>query len=400
MSITDKTLHSHIKQAKKNVSQKYTAYSIGNNLWFRVNVNNGNASWLYRVALPNPTKKSRYNFSYYTIGKYPTISLLSAKIEATKLKEQIKSGINPNDNKNNPSPQIITFKFIWDKWLAVSTCKPRTLYDLNSIFNQYFKSISEVNIYSLSDRFVWDTIIQPILDKGYIPRAKCVLSNLKLVMKFAHHSYIINELKFERLFIDQAYKVNSVRERVLSDTELKRFLLSMKHLYVNKDIDMVSHHCLLLILILGTRKTELAHARWEQYNIKDKTLLLTNTKNNDDLLIKLPRQALKLLDELNAIKINVYIFYGINVARLNTRRLGYVLNDIISHAKIEDLTIHDLRRTFSSKLSGLGFRYELIDKATNHRIQGTRKHYQHDDMLEERYNMLQHWADYLDGVIK
>lgn len=67
---------------------------------------------------------------------------------------------------------------------------------------------------------------------------------------------------------------------------------------------------------------------------------------------------------------------------------------------LKNLTVHDLRRTFSSRLAGLGFRFELIEKATNHRIQGTAKHYQHDDMLEERYEMLQAWADYLDGLIK
>ena len=114
----------------------------------------------------------------------------------------------------------------------------------------------------------------------------------------------------------------------------------------------------------------------------------------------MPSTAIKLINALNAIKINEYIFYGINVAQINIRRLTDVLKNVTDHAKIENLWIHDLRRTFSSTLSKLGFRYELIDKATNHKIQGTRRHYQHDDLLEERYKMLQEWDDYLEGLTK
>lgn len=401
MNITDKSLQSYIRQAQKDTTKKYHFYSIGNNLWFRVHSKTGNATWLFRIALSDHTKKSGYKFSFHTIGKYPLITLQKARLESMDLSNKVSSGINPIEDKKIQQKSTLTIKEIWDKWLSIAPIKENTKHKLIGMYNNHFVKIETYPLEQIDDKTVWNQIIQPILNNGSHPQAKIVLQKLKQVCKFAYTTHMIEVLKFDRLTLPNEYKTKSVRERTLSIEELTIFVSNLNKLYQNKQIDIRNHHYLMLVLLLGTRKSELAKATWNNYNEVKQTLLLTETKTGDELLIKLPTQAVNLLNELKQLQVNDYIFFGIKKDQhMSIRSILYVLNRVTEYAKIEDLTVHDLRRTFSSRLAGLGFRFELIEKATNHRIQGTAKHYHHDDMLEERYQMLQTWANYLDGLVK
>lgn len=399
MNTTDKTLQAFIRQSQKDTSRKYHSICIGNNLWFRVHSKTGNAAWLFRISLPDQTKKSGYKFSFKTIGKYPLITLQQAKIEGMNLSHKVSNGIDPVKEDLQVQKSTITFKQIWDKWISIAPIKEYTKQKLIGIYSNHLSKISDYQIEKVTDATAWNSIIQPIIDNKNFSQAKMVLQKLKQVCRFAYTTHMIDTLKFDRMELPNEYKVKKIRERTLSVEELTRFLTTINTIYEEQLIDIRNHHFLIMVLILGTRKTELAKARWSNYDKNKQTLLITETKTDDDLLIKLPHQVITMIDELKQLQINDYIFFGMKTNQhMSIRSILYMLHRVTKHAQIEDLTVHDLRRTFSSRLSGLGYRYELIDKATNHKVQGTARHYQHDDMLEERYKMLQNWADYLDNL--
>lgn len=399
-TITDKTIQSYIRESKKDTSKKYRHFPIGSNLWLRVHTKTGSAHWLFRVAVPDTTESKRYKMTYTTIGAYPMVTMLEAKGETTRLNLQVKSGINPVDAKQNPNIPDITLKQVWDKWLGIANIKPITRLKLQGMYNNHISKLTNKPILNITDKLAWDIIIQPIIDNDNKRQAKIVLDKLKQLARYAYQTHLIDKNLFDRLDIPSEFKVRKVRERTLSIDELPVFLSSLEKAYADNQIDIRYHHFIKLVLLLGTRKAELAMLKWEHYNQGKQTILLTNTKSGDDLLIKLPSQAVKLFEELREPQISEYIFYGLKEnTHMSLRSILYYLGHVTKLAKIDDLTIHDLRRTFSSRLSGLKFRLELIEKATNHKIQGTAKYYQHDDMLEERHEMLRTWADYLDGLI-
>ena len=65
---------------------------------------------------------------------------------------------------------------------------------------------------------------------------------------------------------------------------------------------------------------------------------------------------------------------------------------------IKPFTIHDLRRTGSTRLGEMGFPSEVIEKALNHTIGGVRGIYNRAQYAEQRKQMLQCWADYVDRL--
>jgi integrase len=329
------------------------------------------------------------------------MTLLQARLKSAELMAQVKTGVNPIEAAKQRELSLITLKQIFDKWLTAATIKHLTREKLTGMYNNHLSKIANLPIEQITDKMAWDTIIQPIIDNGNHRQANIVLQKLKQLCTFAYQTHMINNNLFDRLTIPNEYKTKKIRERTLSIDELGIFLTALEQAYASGLIDIRYHHFIKLTLLLGTRKSELAMLKWDCYNQAKQTILLTDTKSGDDLLIKLPAQAITLFDELATQRINQYVFYGMKTDQhLSIRTLLTYFNKVTDLAKITELTIHDLRRTFSSRLSGLKYRLELIEKATNHRIQGTAKHYQHDDMLEERYEMLQGWADYLDGLAK
>lgn len=401
MNITDKTIQSYIRQAQKNLAAKYKAFSIGNNLWLRVHTKTGNAAWLYRIALPDQTKKSGYRFSFKTIGQYPETTLYKARNEALRLSDMTKQGVNPNQEAQIAKESNLTVKEIWEAMLNASTIKPRTLDNYIGMYKNHIYKIGDLLVKDVNNQLIYNLVINPILENNNSTHANMVLCKLKQAFNFAYNTFLIDTMPIDsRLAIPNEYKIRPVRDNTLSFEELPLFLQALDEVYNTHMMQITYHHLIKLLLLLGTRKTELVTAKWEQYNQEKQTLLITGTKTGDDLLIKLPHQAVTMLEELKELRINEYIFYSSKInshlePRSVLKNLARVKNLLPTLA---DLTIHDLRRTFSSRLTGLKFKLELIEKATNHKLQGTARHYQHDDMLEERFEMLQYWADYLDTI--
>jgi integrase len=66
--------------------------------------------------------------------------------------------------------------------------------------------------------------------------------------------------------------------------------------------------------------------------------------------------------------------------------------------EIPPFTIHDLRRTGSTLLHEKGFAWDVIEKALNHQIKGVRGVYNRAEYAEQRRQMLQCWADYVEAL--
>ena len=70
-----------------------------------------------------------------------------------------------------------------------------------------------------------------------------------------------------------------------------------------------------------------------------------------------------------------------------------------SAVAMDPLTIHDLRRTGATLLTEKGFNKDVIEKALSHEAVGIRAVYIIAEFAEQRKNMLQWWADYVDGIV-
>jgi integrase len=65
---------------------------------------------------------------------------------------------------------------------------------------------------------------------------------------------------------------------------------------------------------------------------------------------------------------------------------------------IPHFTLHDFRRTGSTLLHENGYASDVIEKALGHTVGGVKGIYNKATYIEQRREMLQFWANYLDGL--
>ncbi len=200
----------------------------------------------------------------------------------------------------------------------------------------------------------------------------------------------------------QAGVTERSRDRALSLDEIDRLLTCMKaeRDWFGRDNELSVR----LLLLLGVRKSELLTARWSEFDLTVGLWELpkSRSKTSRGIVIPLPTLAVEYLREL---KIRASGSEWVLPARRRGKRgLGHVGPDTVNAALsnlphgLEDLIVHDLRRTMRTQLSALGVRPEIAERCLNHKLRGVLGVYDQHEFLLERREALSRWASVLDAL--
>ncbi|MCU9850561.1 tyrosine-type recombinase/integrase [Defluviimonas sp. WL0024] len=151
------------------------------------------------------------------------------------------------------------------------------------------------------------------------------------------------------------------RDRFLQPDELPRFFaaLSAEPNEAARDFFMVS-------LLTGARKSNLLAMRWKDINFATATWRIPETKNGEAQTVHLSGPAMEILTERKLASESPWVFPG-------DGRTGHLADPkkawgrILAGAGIEDLRIHDLRRTLGSYQAATGANGYIIGKSLGHK---------------------------------
>ncbi|WP_312754715.1 tyrosine-type recombinase/integrase, partial [Escherichia coli] len=90
---------------------------------------------------------------------------------------------------------------------------------------------------------------------------------------------------------------------------------------------------------------------------------------------------------------------------MSAATLNRVINLTVKQAqergiRLASFSVHDMRRTASTLLHEAGFNSDWIEKCLAHEERSVRAVYNKAEYAEQRRDMLQQWADMVDGWIK
>lgn len=164
-----------------------------------------------------------------------------------------------------------------------------------------------------------------------------------------------------------------------------------------------------LILLTMVRKGEFIFATWSEVNLQKESWVIPmdRMKARREHVIHLPRQAIDLIKALQSCAgDSEYLVPGrySHKKPLSNAALKSVIDRAVSAATnageaINDLTVHDLRRTASTLLHEAGYPSDWIEKALAHEQKGVRAVYNKAEYARQRAYMLQQWADMVDAWI-
>lgn len=195
-------------------------------------------------------------------------------------------------------------------------------------------------------------------------------------------------------FIGKASK----RSRVLTPHEIRLYLRTIYQSNMRRQFKLALH----IILLTLTRKSELLLARWKDVDLdKGESLIpAEHSKGSKPHLVFLSTQVTAMFRELNALAGESELVLrgrGSHTRPFAKNALNKALEGL--PLEMDPLTIHDLRRTGARLLTEKGFNKDVIEKALSHEREGIRAVYILAEYAEQRTQMLQWWANYIDGLM-
>lgn len=155
--------------------------------------------------------------------------------------------------------------------------------------------------------------------------------------------------------------------------------------------------------LLFVRPGELRHAEWSEIDLAaaEWSIPGEKMKMKSDHLVPLSTQAVEILKALQPLTGHSrYVFpchrsplrcMSENAVNAGLRRLGYEKSEITGHG------FRAMARTILDEV--LGFRPDFIEHQLAHAVKDPNgRAYNRTSHLPERKKMMQHWADYLDGL--
>jgi integrase len=162
----------------------------------------------------------------------------------------------------------------------------------------------------------------------------------------------------------KAYK-EVKRDRWVKPDELPRLAAA-----INRESNFYGSQAIWLYLLLGVRRDELLRARWDDVDFSRNELRLSETKAGRVHYVPVSAPALAILCKLPRQIGNPHILPG-EIPGQHLVNIQKIWQRVRKEAGIEDVRLHDLRRTLGSWLAQAGNSLHLIGRVLNHSSQST-----------------------------
>lgn len=376
---------------------------------------------MYLLVHPNGSKYWRLNYRFQAkqktlaLGVYPLISLAEAREARNEAKTHIAKGIDPNELKKEvalESAPETTFEFVARQWHAANKTwtadhRARVLRSLEKDIFPYLgnKQVSELNTPQL---------LAPIkrVDKaGNYDTATRLQQRVTSIMRFAVQNGLIDYNPAQEL--SGALSVKKTTHRPALD--LKQLPDLLKRIEQHRG-RVLTKYAIRFALLTFVRSSEMRFARWSEIDF-DKALWTIpaerepiegvrysnrGSKMRTVHLVPLSQQALDLLKAIHFYSGNhELIFVGDHNANkpMSENTINKALSNIGYDTKTE-LCGHGFRTMACSALLESGhWSEDGVERQMSHQERNSvRAAYIHKaEHLEERKQMMQWWADYIDA---
>ena len=385
-----------VKQAK--VKEKDYKLFDGEGLFLLVK-KNGNKHWRLKYRILGVEK-------LLAIGPYPLISLQEAREAKTDAKKLIANGVDPVLVKQNNKDEAVrnvqnTFQAIALEWYdnRKGIWKERYAKDvLKRLEEDIFPQIGKMPIKDIEPPLLLD-VIRKIEKRGAVELAKRQLQKCGEIFRYA----IATGRAVRDPSNDIKEALKPVKTEHFASIEVEELPEFMSVMNVNKGrLHKTTLNALRLILLTFVRTNELINATWNEIDFDRKQWVIpaARMKMGKEHIVPLADQAIEiLLDQKDMFGQWDHIFpspvkpqksISNNTILGALKRMGYQGR----------MTGHGFRSLAMGAIKQeLGYRHEVVDRQLAHTPKSKiDKAYDRAAFLNERTEMMQKWADYLDKV--
>lgn len=353
----------------------------------------------WRLKYRHGGKEKRLAF-----GVYPEVSLKAARDRRAEARALIEAGADPMQAKRAAAlqaekEQAATFEAVAREWLGHQSGKWQagTLAMIRgSLEADVFPKIGARPLAQLRPREV-AAIVKGIEARGAGETAGRVLQRIRAVFRYAVVHERIDSNPMLDLRPGELLKPRQVKHRAaLADKDLPAFL-AMLDAYEG---DPTTKAALRLLMLTAVRPGELRGARWAEFDTDAAAWRVPaeRMKMKREHLVPLSRQALEVIEAQRRISGGGELvfpspFYPGKLLSENT------LNSALARMGYKgEHSAHGFRALFSTVANECGHDPDVIERQLAHAERNeVRAAYHRATYLKDRAELLQWWADYLDG---
>jgi integrase len=361
---------------------------------------------LYLEVKPSGVKAWRYRFklsgkeSVFAIGDYPAITLVDARKKRAAARDLVKRGINPAHDRQlekikRGQDASNTFEMVAAEWLALKDWEKVTKNRrLDMLQRVVFPTIGQLPIKQITPAHILDILKRTGKDRpsvavearrtmqGIFDLAICTLRADSDPVHPVRKSLPINKTQ---------------HKRALADEEIGQLLRDLDG--YQRNFQIVASFQLMWMTLC--RPSEAIEAEWSEFDLDAATWRIPpeRMKKRKAHAVPLPTQAVAVLRSMHGITgkhAHVFPHRDIRTQPMTDAAMRQALKYLGWSGKYSP---HATRTTGSTKLNEMGYRSDWIEKQLAHEeTNGVRRTYNHADYMADRAVMMQHWADFIEGL--
>ncbi len=293
------------------------------------------------------------------LGSFPDLTIEQARKAAAVVNGQIAKGENPQERRRKMRGTS-TFEVLFQRYMERhAKARKRSWKEDQGQFDRYLKSWSDRKLYEIKRGDVQAMHRHVGNEHGRYA------SNRVLALVRKVFNYAITEEDYERS--NPAQKIEKFpeekRDRFLQGDELPRFFRAL-----DADPDETFRDFVKLSLMTGARRRNVEAMRWDQLDLDHGLWRIPQSKSGEPIVVPLPAEAIEILENRKSTANG-----SPWVLPSRHRRDGHYTEpkrswkNLLERAGIENLRVHDLRRSLGSWMSIGGTSMTIVSKALGHK---------------------------------
>lgn len=362
------------------------------------------------VVEPNGSKlwRFRYRFqgkpSTLGLGAYPIMTLAEARERTIDAQRLLAAAKNPSEHfqrrrKSAAAEQTLgelVQSFLDDTWQAKGSAANTKRKDQR--LQRYIAAEVTRPVAALDAPYLSSVFRQMTEANGYQTAAYALALTRKVLDEQVQRGKLPNN-PATSVKLDASKKVKGESRAAITDaTKLPALLSDIKK---RGTLSPLVRLGLQLLALTVPRPAELLHAQWSEFDLDGAEPMWRIPAERMKLrvphMVPLSKQAVTLLKAMRELSTGAFVLSEDGKTTLADKSFRDALQRL-GYSGVH--SAHGFRSTFSTLLHEQGCSSDAIEAALAHKIPGVKGIYNRAHLLEQRRELLQKWADYLDTLTK
>jgi integrase len=355
--------------------------------------------------------KIRFQFRYkiegqnkrMDFGDYPDLSLKQARCALEECRSWLAQGFDPKlkrDMTRQESLAPVTVKQALEYWFTeyaeehrVNAGKTRAQFEKHIYRYIGHYSLVETETRHWLECFNRITKGVPSQKQKPAPVASgYVLQSAKQALKYCRVHHYATSHALDDLNSTDVGKRQQQGDRILTDPELAELLILLE----GRKVSFYMRYLCKLLIIFGARTQEVRLSKFSEWDLGRGlwTVPKAHSKISKIIIRPIPESVKPMIEFLFKRHGKTGFLLGEIKSSETVSGSGSKLCGILKHQ--EPWTLHDLRRTFDTRLNDLGVEPYVVEKLLGHTLGGTMAIYNKSQYVPQKKAALEIWIDRLE----